>query len=69
LRSLQNLLNSWNSIEKNQNQNPPPVLYKDLSVAAGVIRDLLQDDVDKVLVDSRKLLRYLGYVKYNSPEF
>ena len=71
IEDMQNLLNTWNNIEKNaKTETPPAQLYKDLSMTTGVIRDLLRDDVEKVLVDSKKLFKDItGYIKYNSPEF
>ena len=45
-------------------------MYKDLSMTTSIIRDLLRDDVEKVLVNSKKLYKEISiYLKYNSPEF
>jgi len=68
---LQNLLESWNNIEKHaKTDSPPKLLHKELSITTGIIRDLLRDDVEKVSVDSKKMYRDItNYIKLNSPEF
>jgi ribonuclease G len=67
---LENLYNIWKDIEKQIKTGvPPALLYKDLTVTTGVIRDLFRDDVDKVLCDSKKLFKEIqSYVKINSPD-
>jgi ribonuclease G len=71
IEDLQILLDTWNNIEKHaKTETPPALLNKDLSLTTGVIRDLLREDVDKVLVDSKKLYKEIsGYLKFNSPAF
>ncbi|HEY3251692.1 MAG TPA: Rne/Rng family ribonuclease [Ignavibacteria bacterium] len=71
IEDLQNILDSWNNIEKRaKTETPPALLYKDLSMTTSIIRDLLRDDVEKVLIDSKKMFKEItGYLKYNSPEF
>src|SRR4030095_16444720 len=70
VEDLENLYETWKEIEKQvKTGNPPALLYKDLSVTSGVIRDLFRDDVVKVITDSKKLYKeILGYVKINSKE-
>ncbi len=70
LEDLENLYNIWKDIEKQiKTSEPPALLYKDLTVTTSVIRDLFRDDVDKVLVDSKKLFKEIqSYVKINSPD-
>ena len=67
---LQNLLNTWNEIEKNvKNEKPPALLYKDLSMTSSVIRDLFREDVVKVTVDNKKMFKEVtNYLKLNSPQ-
>ncbi len=67
---LENLYSIWKDIEKQIKTGvPPALLYKDLTVTTSVIRDLFRDDVDKVLVDSKKLFKEIqSYVKINSPD-
>jgi len=71
IEDLQNLLDTWTNIEKQAKiKTPPDLLNKDLSLTTGVIRDLLREDVDKVLVDSKKLYKEItSYLKLSSPEF
>lgn len=71
IEDLQNLLDTWTNIEKlAKTETPPSLLNKDLSLTTGVIRDLLREDVDKVLVDSKKLYKEIAaYLKLSSPEF
>ncbi len=71
LEDLENLLGIWKDIEKNiKNAKPPFLLYKDLSMTSSVIRDLLRDDVTKVVTDSKKLYKEItSYLKVSSPAF
>jgi ribonuclease G len=70
VEDLENLHETWKEIEKQvKTGNPPELLYKDLSVTTGVIRDMFRDDVVKVITDSKKLFKEIqGYVKINSRE-
>jgi ribonuclease G len=69
IEDLTNMINVWKEIEKNiKNENPPAMLYKDLTMTSSVIRDLFRHDVEKVTTDSRKLYKeILSYLKINSP--
>ncbi len=71
IEDLNNLLNIWKDIEKNlKDSKPPTLLYKDLSMTSSVIRDLLRDDVVKVITDSKKLYKEIvSYLKISSPAF
>jgi ribonuclease G len=66
---LENLYNIWKDIEKQlKSSTPPALLYKDLTVTTSVIRDMLRDDVIKVITDSKKLHKEIvSYLKINSP--
>ncbi len=70
LEDLEGLYNTWKEIEKQIKTGvPPALLYKDLSVTTGVIRDLFRDDVEIVRTDNKKLFKEIQqYVKINSPE-
>lgn len=70
IEDLKQLRKIWNKIERTvKTTEPPALLYKDLSVTTSVIRDLLSDDVEKVITDSRKLYKeIINYLKSNSPE-
>lgn len=69
-KDLNKLLSTWRKLEKKiKNQNAPTLVYKDMAMASSIIRDLFTADVDRVLVDSRKLMReILAYVKYVAPQ-
>jgi ribonuclease G len=71
IEDLDSLLTIWKDIEKNiKNEKPPALLYKDLSMTSSVIRDLLRDDVAKVVTDSKKLFKEIvSYLKMSSPAF
>ena len=64
-----NLISNWKLIEKEiKREKPPALVYKDMEMAFSVIRDLLTEDVEKIVVDSKKLYRKLGsYLKNISP--
>ncbi|MEJ2543690.1 MAG: Rne/Rng family ribonuclease [Calditrichaceae bacterium] len=67
---LNTLLRSWQKIEKNIKEHPAPrLVYKDMAMASSIIRDLFSADVDKVVVDSRKLMREIvSYLRYVAPK-
>lgn len=69
-KDLKALMDTWKKVEKNVKTNEAPVLvYKDMAMASSIIRDLFTSDVDKVVVDSRKLMsEILSYVKYVAPQ-
>ena len=64
------LMLKWKDVEKEiKKQEPPFLVYKDLEMAFSVIRDLLTEEVEKVIVDSRKLYRKINaYLKNVSPQ-
>ena len=62
-QDLQKLLKTWRQIQnKIQRSATPMLLFKDLGMASSVIRDLFTPDVERVVVDSRKMHRSI--VKY-----
>ncbi len=69
-KDLNKLLSVWQKLDKKIKGEPSPVLiYKDMAMASSIIRDLFTIDVDKVIVDSRKLMREIQqYVKYVAPQ-
>ncbi|MCD6376145.1 MAG: Rne/Rng family ribonuclease [Caldisericaceae bacterium] len=69
-KDLNNLLDTWHKIERKiKRQKAPALLYKDMGMASSVIRDLFTADVDRVVVDSRKLMRELSsYIKDVAPQ-
>ncbi len=66
---LENLINTWHEIEKTVKQErPPAILYKDMATTSSVIRDLFSNEVEHIVVDSKKLFREIrAYVKWTSP--
>lgn len=69
-KDLNALLATWKKMEKKIKEDQAPALvYKDMAMASSIIRDLFTADVDKVVVDSRKLKREIeSYVKYVAPQ-
>jgi ribonuclease G len=66
---LESLINTWHEIEKTVKQErPPAILYKDMATTSSVIRDLFSNEVEHIVVDSKKLFRDIwAYVKWTSP--
>lgn len=62
---------TWEKIQRKiSNSKEPTLLYKDMELTTSIIRDLFRDDVDKVVVDSKKLYKeILEYLEDYSPEF
>jgi ribonuclease G len=57
-QDLEKLLKEWNIIQqKIRTVKPPKLLFQDLGMASSVIRDLFTSDVQRVIVDSRKMHR------------
>jgi len=53
---LENLLKSWKRIEdKVRSSKAPALIHKDMGMASSVIRDLFSPDIDRLIVDSRRL--------------
>jgi ribonuclease G len=53
---LDALLKKWKRIEEKSNTAKPPCLiHKDVGITSSVIRDLVSPDIDRIVVDSRKL--------------
>lgn len=55
---IMSIVNVWNKLEKKLKKAKPPMLvYKDMGMTSSVIRDLFTRDVERLVVDSRKLYR------------
>ncbi|MFN3270385.1 MAG: ribonuclease E/G, partial [Candidatus Kapaibacteriota bacterium] len=53
-----NLKETWEKIQKKiATAKEPMLLYKDMELTTSIIRDLFRNDVDKVIVDSKKLYK------------
>lgn len=70
LKDWESLLKTWDEIDKKVKQtNEPGLVYQDMELATSVIRDLFTDDVQRVVVDSKKLYKdILSYVKWSAPQ-
>jgi len=66
---LRYLVKIWEDMQEDaKKQEPPALLYKDLSTTISVIRDLFTPDVSKVFVDSKKLYKEVrNYVQFIQP--
>jgi ribonuclease G len=64
------LLKQWKKIERRKAAAPPPALvHREMSLATGLIRDVLTDDVDEVVVDSPEIFREIReYLDSVSPD-
>ena len=52
------LIDNWNKIEnKADHENAPALVYEDLETASSVVRDLLTPDVEKIIIDSKRLFK------------
>ncbi len=52
------LKTSWDRLQgKAEKTQAPTIVYEDLETASSVIRDLLTSDVEKIVIDSKKLFR------------
>ncbi|GMU95182.1 MULTISPECIES: Rne/Rng family ribonuclease [Ignavibacterium] len=67
---LNHLVKTWNRIQQTaKTEEPPALVYQDLSTTESVIRDLLTPDVSKVFIDSKKLYRQIkNFVQDFQPE-
>ena len=52
------LMENWVKIENKANHEEAPILvYEDLETASSVVRDLLTPDVEKIIIDSKRLYK------------
>ena len=67
---VESLVKTWKKVEKKVKQDKPSVLvYKDMGMMSSVIRDLFTKDMERLIVDSRKLYRKIvAYLKDVSRE-
>lgn len=68
-QDLESLVATWREIEKMVKvEESPALLYKDMATTSHVIRDLFTENVDRVVVDSKRLFKEIrAYVKWVSP--
>jgi len=69
LKDWRQSIKTWREIEaKIKAADDPTLLYNDMELATSVIRDLFSQDVNRVVVDSKKLYKEItSYVKWSSP--
>ncbi|HWP81470.1 MAG TPA: Rne/Rng family ribonuclease [Bacteroidota bacterium] len=67
---LEELIRIWRNIEKAvKTEKPPTLLYKDMNTTSSVIRDLFSQNVERVVMDDKKLFKEVrSYVQSMSPE-
>ena len=65
------LIDNWNKIEnKADHESAPALVYEDLETASSVVRDLLTPDVEKIIIDSKRLFKKTQkYLEDVSPVF
>ena len=52
------LMDTWHRIlNKSDREDSPVIVYEDLETASSVVRDLLTPDVEKIIIDSKRLYR------------
>jgi ribonuclease G len=68
-QDLEDLISKWREIEQSvKSENPPSLVYKEMSTISSVLRDLFTEDVERVVVDSKKLYKEIRlYVKWIAP--
>jgi ribonuclease G len=66
---LKYLVKTWEDLQVSaKKEEPPSLVYKDLSTTISVIRDLFTPDVSKVFVDSKKLWKEIrNYLQFIQP--
>ena len=58
VNDFNSLLSSWNKVSKvADNEEAPSIVYEDLETASSVVRDLLTPDVEKIIIDSKRLYK------------
>jgi ribonuclease G len=69
-QDLEDLLNAWRNIEKAvKTEKAPALVYKDMNTTSSVIRDLFSADVQRLIVDDKKLYKEIrAYVQWMSPD-
>ena len=67
---LQNLLEQWKSLDKKIHEaKAPALIYRDLSMAFSVVRDLCTPDISALVVDSKPLYKEIEkYLKEIAPQ-
>ena len=68
-RDLKHLVGTWSRIQKQARKLEAPVLiHKEMGMTSSLIRDLFTDDVERLVVDSKRdYKKILNYLKTTSP--
>ncbi|HEB84459.1 MAG TPA: Rne/Rng family ribonuclease [Bacteroidetes bacterium] len=68
-RDIENLVETWRRVDRKAARlQPPAQVYKEVSLAGSVLRDLFGPDIDRLIVDSRSLHReIIRYLETVSP--
>ncbi len=66
---IKDLLNTYNGLmKKAESSKAPALIHKEMGMTSGIIRDLLSEDVERVVVDSREHYNEIRtYLKTTSP--
>ncbi|MBZ0264866.1 ribonuclease E/G, partial [bacterium] len=67
---IQNLYSLWRRIEeKSRRVTAPALIYKEVSLASSVIRDLFSPEISKLIVDRKKLYKEISsYISSVAPQ-
>jgi ribonuclease G len=70
ITDIKGLLKLWEKINKRiKDAQAPANVFKDMGMASSIIRDLFTPDLDRVVIDSRKLMgEIISYVKEVTPK-
>jgi len=69
-RDIDQLIDTWKKIESTiKSGKSPCIVYKDMEMASSIIRDMFTADVDRVMIDDKKLYKKLvSYLKQTAPQ-
>lgn len=69
-KDISMLLEKWNSIQENlKSAKAPECVYNDANMVSSVMRDLLNDQVDRIVVDDKKVYKEIkNYVRWAMPD-
>jgi len=69
-QDIERLISTWRKVQKNsKGVTAPGLVYKEMSLASSVIRDMFGPDIDHVIVDSRRLYKdIINYLDETSPQ-
>ena len=69
-QDIQKLVDKWEKVKSENASNPSPcMIYSEGGITSGVVRDLLSDDVRRVIVDDKEEYQaIMGYMKQLAPE-